>query len=71
MARWMIEKETWIKTLTYCCMHLAVAVLVAYAISRDWKIALSIGIIEPLVQTFCFHFHERGWKKLARNVVHT
>ena len=38
------------KTLTYAVMHLTVAVAVAFAISGDWAVALSIGVIEPLVQ---------------------
>jgi len=29
-----------LKTLTYASMHLTVAVAVAYALTRDWRIAL-------------------------------
>lgn len=50
------------KTLTYCCMHITVATLVAYILSGSLKVALSIGLIEPFVQTFVFYFHETVWE---------
>ncbi len=53
----------YLKTLTYCVMHMVVAVMVAYGLSGSWAVALSIGLIEPLVQTGFFHLHERVWAK--------
>lgn len=50
------------KTATYCLMHISVATLVAYALSGSWVVALSIGLIEPFVQTFVFYFHETAWE---------
>lgn len=50
------------KTMTYCLMHITVATAVAYALSGSWVIALGIGLIEPLVQTFVFYFHETAWE---------
>lgn len=52
-----------LKTLTYGLMHLVVAVAVAYAVTRNWQAALAVGLIEPLVQTFAYNFHERAWAK--------
>lgn len=49
------------KPLTYSVMHLMVAVSVAFALTRDWRIALGVGIIEPMVQTVAYVFHERAW----------
>lgn len=63
MSRLIFQHETWVKTLTYCLMHFSVAIAVAYALTGDWAIALSIGIVEPLVQTVFFNMHERGWNK--------
>lgn len=51
------------KTASYALMHLVVAIAVAYALTHDWRKALAIGIIEPIVQTFAFAFHDRYWKK--------
>lgn len=63
MSRLIFAHETLAKTLTYCAMHFTVAILVAYALTQNWAIALSIGVVEPLVQTFFFNLHERGWNK--------
>lgn len=52
------------KTATYSLMHVAVAFLVAYGISGDWRIALSISLIEPAVQTVAYYFHEKAWDKV-------
>lgn len=54
------------KTGSYSLMHLVVAVTVAYALSGDWRIALGIGIVEPLVQTVAYTLHERVWERFAR-----
>ena len=52
-----------LKTATYGVMHLTVAIAVAYALTRDWRIALAVGIVEPIVQTFAFAIHERLWAR--------
>lgn len=51
----------YIKTATYGVMHMAVAICVAYALSGSWAIAIGIGLLEPLVQTFFYNLHERIW----------
>lgn len=57
-------KQVALKTVTYGLMHFTVAVLVAYALTRDIRIALAIGTIEPLVQTVFFTLHDRIWTRL-------
>lgn len=52
------------KTSTYGVMHFFVAVGVAFALTRDWRIALAIGLIEPAVQTLAYAVHERLWERL-------
>ena len=52
-----------LKSTTYCVMHLTVAMTVAYALTRDWRAALAIGILEPLVQTVFFTVHDRLWAR--------
>lgn len=49
------------KTTSYALMHLTVAIAVAYALTNDWRIALGVGIVEPLVQTVAYTIHERLW----------
>ncbi len=55
----------YVKTLSYAIMHLSVAIMVAYILTQNWKVALSIWILEPVVQTVFYHFHERLWKAKA------
>lgn len=57
-------KQVALKTVTYCLMHFAVAVTVAYALTQNWRTALAIGIIEPLVQTVFFTVHDRVWTRI-------
>lgn len=62
-SRAVAFKATQLKPLTYSVMHLLVAVSVAYALTRDWRIALGVGIIEPMVQTVAYTLHEAAWAK--------
>ena len=55
--------RTLLKTCTYAVMHFTVAIIVAYALTRSWRLALAVGVIEPLVQTFAFAVHERLWSR--------
>jgi uncharacterized membrane protein len=64
-------KQVAVKTVTYGLMHFTVAVTVAFALTRDWRIALAIGTIEPLVQTVFFTLHDRIWSRIeARKAWH-
>jgi uncharacterized membrane protein len=58
-----------LKTGSYSVMHLTVAILVAYAITQDWRAALAVGIIEPMVQTVAYLFHDRIWSRIERRRV--
>lgn len=50
-----------LKPVTYSLMHLTVAISVAYALTGDWRIALGVGLIEPMVQTVAYMLHEKAW----------
>ena len=52
-----------LKPVTYSIMHFLVAVGVAFALTRDWRIALGVGLIEPLVQTIAYTLHEAAWER--------
>lgn len=53
--------KTLLKTFSYAFMHMVIAIMVAYALSGSWKVALAIGLTEPCIQTIAFFFHERAW----------
>ena len=62
----MTLNRTLLKTLSYASMHMTIAITLAYVISKSWAVALTIGLLEPLVQTVAFFFHERAWHKVER-----
>jgi uncharacterized membrane protein len=55
-----------LKTGSYSLMHFTVAIAVAYALTQNWRAALAIGLIEPVVQTIAYVFHDRLWSRLDR-----
>lgn len=54
------------KTLSYATMHMVIAIMVAYVLSGNWKVALAIGLVEPLFQTVAYFFHERIWHRVEK-----
>lgn len=55
-----------LKIASYGVMHLVVAILVAFAITRDWRLALAVGVVEPLFQTVAYTIHDRVWHRIER-----
>lgn len=51
------------KTASWSLTHMTVAIVVAYALTRDWRAALAVGLIEPVFQTIAYALHERAWAK--------
>lgn len=55
-----------LKIASYGVMHLIVAMLVAFAITQDWRMALAIGFVEPFFQTIAYSFHDRVWHRIEQ-----
>ena len=55
-----------LKIASYGVMHLVVAMLVAWVITQDWRMALAIGFVEPFFQTIAYSFHDRVWHRIER-----
>lgn len=53
------------KTLSFAVLHFGVAFTVAYLLSGSVAVATGIGLIEPVVNTVAFFFHERLWRRAA------
>ena len=51
-----------LKTLSYGTLHIIVAVAIAYMITGNLTMAISIGLIEPIVQTGVFAIHDYLWE---------
>ncbi len=54
------------KTASYYLMHIGVAVTVAYAVTGDLMVSLTLSLVEPTVQAVAFFFHEKAWDRRAK-----
>lgn len=51
------------KTASYYLVHITVAALVAYAVTGDLLVSLTLSLLEPTVQAVAFFFHEKAWER--------
>ena len=51
------------KTASYYVVHVTVAALVAYAVTGNFFLALTLSLLEPAVQAIAFFFHEKAWQR--------
>jgi uncharacterized membrane protein len=54
------------KTLSYYLVHILVAAAVAWAVTGNLWMALTLSLLEPTVQAFAFFAHERAWGSWLR-----
>ena len=57
------NKRIFKKTLSYYIMHITVAMMVAYVITGNLWMAITLSLVEPTVQAVAFFFHEKIWNK--------
>ncbi|WP_151812615.1 DUF2061 domain-containing protein [Acinetobacter nosocomialis] len=62
------NQRTLKKTLSYYIMHITVAMLVAYFVTGNIWMALTLSMLEPTVQAFAFFFHEKVWAAKDRSI---
>jgi uncharacterized membrane protein len=55
------------KTLTFASIHFTIAFSVAYALTGDVIIGSLVALLEPMVNTVAFYFHEKVWSRNTRN----
>ena len=51
-----------LKTITFAILHFGVAFSVAYLLTGSIGISSAVALIEPLVNTVVFYFHEKAWR---------
>ncbi|MGB1221790.1 MAG: DUF2061 domain-containing protein [Alcanivoracaceae bacterium] len=51
------------KTLSFAVMHFSVAFAVVWLMTGDWVIGGLTALVEPLVNTVGYHFHEKVWQR--------
>lgn len=52
------------KTLSFAAVHFAVAFSVAYALTGSLAIGGAIALVEPMLNTVAYFFHEKAWDRL-------
>jgi uncharacterized membrane protein len=53
------------KTLTFALTHMTVAFAVGWALTGSAAIGGALALVEPLVNTVAYFFHEKLWEKRA------
>ena len=49
------------KTLTFAAVHMSVAFGVGYAMTGSLAVGGALALVEPLVNTVDYFFHEKAW----------
>jgi uncharacterized membrane protein len=49
------------KTLTFGIVHFSVAFGVVYLLTGSLVIGSAVALIEPVVNTVAYHYHEKAW----------
>ncbi len=55
-----------IKTLSFACVHFAVAFTVGYLLTGSVVVGSLLALVEPAVNTVAYHFHEKLWTRFGR-----
>lgn len=63
VSRMEIDMRSLAKTLTFACLHFGVGFGVTFALTGSVSIAAGVALIEPLVNTVVFYFHEQVWAR--------
>jgi uncharacterized membrane protein len=52
------------KTLTFALVHFTVAFSVGYLMTGSWVVGGAIALVEPMVNTVAYFFHEKVWERV-------
>ncbi|QJD57544.1 DUF2061 domain-containing protein [Pseudomonas sp. gcc21] len=54
-----------LKTFTFAVVHFTVAFTVAYLLTGSVITGGLIALVEPMVNTVAYYFHERAWQRFG------
>ena len=60
-----LQKRTIAKTLTWRVTASLTTFIIAWALTGDLLIGVSIGSIEAIAKFFLYYFHERIWNNIS------
>ncbi|MCB9816316.1 DUF2061 domain-containing protein [Candidatus Nomurabacteria bacterium] len=55
-----------VKTISFAIMHFSIAFTVAYQLTGDVVVGAAIALVEPVVNTVAYYFHEEVWQRICR-----
>lgn len=58
------------KTFTFAILHFTVAFGVAYLLTGSIAISSTVALVEPIVNTLAFFFHEKAWQRFENKHAH-
>jgi uncharacterized membrane protein len=59
------------KTVSFLAVHMGVAFAVGYAMTGSVAVGGALALVEPLVNTVAYFFHERAWSLAGRRAHET
>ena len=63
----MYQENSMIKTITFAILHFSVAFSVAYILTGSMGVSSAVALVEPIVNTVVFYFHEKAWNRYEKN----
>ena len=60
-----LQKRTIVKTLTWRVTATLTTFIIAWIVTGDLLIGVSIGGIEAIAKIFLYYFHERIWNNIT------
>ena len=58
------NKTTLLKTASYYVIHVVVAAIVAYAVTRSLVAAITLSLLEPTAQAVAYFLHDKTWANI-------
>lgn len=55
-----------IKTISFAIIHMSVAFSVGYVMTGDIMVGSALALVEPMVNTIAYYFHEKAWQHRAQ-----
>ena len=63
----LYQETIMIKTITFAILHFSVAFSVAYILTGSIGVSSAVALVEPIVNTVVFYFHEKAWHRYEKN----
>jgi adenylylsulfate kinase len=58
------KKRSLVKSVSWYFSDMAMTVVVAFAVTRDVKTSISIGLLQQTWEVVLYYFHERVWSNI-------